>query len=467
MTGDAETNERDWGEGAWTRTLHRISTKQYLSRLVVKEDAMCFIHSDHLLSRRQFIQQFSVGTAAAAAIAGLGSQLAAAQGLEVPGVGRPDVVIPVANTDPDGPVTTIDGFSKVLHNRWNQDIPPVAIVREGQAVQFLCRDALDIGTAATTLTPNGVLTLDLGKVHPLTGPVVVEGAKPGDVLEVEILDVAPLVDFGYVVISPALGLFGSLRPDLLAPFNQFAEASQLSDPTPGKVPSAIPEDQPFNSGAPFVQIFTFDKGQRTGFATFVGKDTGKRARIPLAPFMGVYGVAPLRKGMYRTIPPNVNGGMGGNMDIKQFVKGSRIQFPILVEGAKFSVGDGHMAQGDGEICVTAIETLMAVTCTFRVIRDTIIESPRAIVPAADPTSAGLTPGMLAKGFYHTIGVGPDLMENAKKAVRDMIDWLVRDQGLSLHEAYAICSVAGDLKISEVVDIPNWIVSMTVPRGIFE
>ena len=75
--------------------------------------------------------------------------------------------------------------------------------------------------------------------------------------------------------------------------------------------------------------------------------------------------------------------------------------------------------------------------------------------------------MLAKGFYHTTGVGPDLMENAKKAVRAMIDWLVRDQGLSLHEAYAICSVAGDLKISEVVDIPNWIVSMTVPRGIFE
>jgi acetamidase/formamidase len=74
--------------------------------------------------------------------------------------------------------------------------------------------------------------------------------------------------------------------------------------------------------------------------------------------------------------------------------------------------------------------------------------------------------MLAKGFYHTTGVGPDLMEDAKKAVRDMIDWLVRDQGLSLHEAYAICSVAGDLKVSEVVDLPNWIVSMTVPRGIF-
>jgi len=89
------------------------------------------------------------------------------------------------------------------------------------------------------------------------------------------------------------------------------------------------------------------------------------------------------------------------------------------------------------------------------------------VPAADPTDRGLTPEMRAKGYYHTTGVGPDLMDNAKKAVREMIDWLVRAEGLSLHEAYAICSVAGDLKISEVVDIPNWVVSMTVPRGIFE
>lgn len=431
---------------------------------------MCFLHSDSPMSRRTFIGQFSLGTAAAAAIAGVGSKLAAASdGVAAPGVGKPDVVIPVAQAGnpPASGLTTIDGFSKVLHNRWNQDIPAVAKVRQGQAVQFLCRDALDIGVAAQTLRPDGVLTLDLGKVHPLTGPLEIEDAKPGDILEVEILDVAPLVDFGYVVISPALGLFGSLRPDILAPFNQFTEASELSDPSPGKVPGAIPESQPFNSGAPFVQIFTFNKGQSAGFATFVGKDTGKRAKIPIAPFMGVYGVAPLRKGMYRTIPPNVNGGMGGNTDIKQFIKGTRLQYPVLVDGAKFSVGDGHMAQGDGEVCVTAIETLMAVTCSFRVIKDTIIESPRAIVPLADPTDFALTKEMLAKGFYHTTGVGPDLMENAKKAVRDMIDWLVREQGLSLHEAYTICSVAGDLKISEVVDIPNWVVSMTVPRGIFE
>lgn len=110
---------------------------------------------------------------------------------------------------------------------------------------------------------------------------------------------------------------------------------------------------------------------------------------------------------------------------------------------------------------------MAVACRFKVIKNTIIESPQAIVPAANPTDFGLTKEMLGKGFYQTTGIWPDLMANAKKTARAMIDWLVRDQGLSLHEAYAICSVAGDLKISEIVDIPNWVVSMTVPRGIFE
>jgi len=426
---------------------------------------VCFVHSD--ISRRTFIEQISLGAAAAAAVAGVGTTLATtAEGVPAAGVGRPDLVVAQAPAGAAG-AKTLDGFSRVMHNRFNQDIPAAVTVQEGEAVQFLCRDALDIGTAARSLTPNGILTLDLAKVHPLTGPVSIDSAEPGDMLEVEILDVAPLVDFGYVTIGPVLGLFGSLQPDILAPFHAFTEASQLSDPTPGKVTGAIPDNQPFNTGAPFVQIFTFNKGQNTGFASFVGKDTGKKAQIPIAPFMGVYGVAPLRKGMYRTVPPNVSGGMGGNTDIKQFTKGSKLYYPVYVKGAKFSVGDGHMAQGDGEVCVTAIETLMGVTCRFKVIKNTIIESPQAIVPLANPSDFGLTPEMRAKGFYQTTGVGPDLMSDAKQAVRAMIEWLVRDQGLSLHEAYAICSVAGDLKISEIVDVPNWVVSMTVPRGIFE
>ena len=416
---------------------------------------MCFVHSGS--TGGELMQRAAIGEATAAVFAGVAAGTWST-GMDVAGSGRPDVVA--------GETQVLDGYDEVLHNRWNRDLPPAATVRPGEVIQLLCRDALDIGEAARSLTPEGTLTLDLGGVHPLTGPVEVEGAEPGDILEVEVLDVSPLVDFGYVVISPALGLFGSLRPHAAAPLAAFTEASQLSDPTPGPAAGAIPEDQPYNTGAPYVQLFHFERGQSTGFATFTGADTGTQARIPITPFMGIYGVAPMRKGMYRTLPPNVSGAMGGNADIRQLVKGARIQFPVYAEGAKFSAGDGHMAQGDGEVCVTAIETLMAVTLRFQVIKNTVIAGTRAIVPAADPSQLAMSAEMLAQGYYHTTGTGPDLMENAKNAVRDMIDWLVTDQGVSLHEAYALCSVAGDLKISEVVDVPNWVVSMTLPRGIF-
>ncbi len=156
---------------------------------------MCFVHSD--ISRRTFIAQISLGAAAAASVSGVGATLTAAagEGVAAIGVGKPDLGVAQAPPTVAG-AKTVDGFSKVLHNRFNQDIPAVISAREGEAVQFLCRDALDIGTAARTLTPGGILTLDLAKVHPLTGPVSVEGAEPGDVLEVEIVDVAPLVDSG-------------------------------------------------------------------------------------------------------------------------------------------------------------------------------------------------------------------------------------------------------------------------------
>jgi acetamidase/formamidase len=418
---------------------------------------MCFAHSGTASEALHVQAEIS-----ADAIAAL-TRLAATGGLspvDVSGSGTPERLMGPAGDH------ILDGYSRVMHNRWNRDLEAAITVRPGEEVQLLCRDALDIGDQARTMTGEGTMTIDLGRIHPLTGPIHIEGAEPGDILEVEILDVAPLVDFGYVTISPALGLFGTLRPESLAGFAPYTEASQLSDPNPGRVPQAVPEDQPYNSGAPALQLFRFERGQNTGFATFVGADTGREARIPITPFMGILGNAPMRKGMYRTFPPSVSGGMGGNTDVRQLVKGTRLQLPVYVDGAKFSAGDGHMAQGDGEITGTAIETLMSATLRFSVIKNSIITSPRAIVPAADPTQLAMTTHMREQGYYITTGTGPDLMENAKNAVRDMIDWLVTDQRVSLHEAYMLCSVVGDLKISETVDIPNWLVSMTFPRGIF-
>jgi acetamidase/formamidase len=419
---------------------------------------MCFAHSS--TASESLHVQAGISPATAAAFSGL-AESGGLSTVNVAGSGTPDAAVA-----PHGE-RVLDGYRSVNHNRWNRDLPAAMTVRPGEEIQLLCRDALDIGDQARTITSDGTMSIDLGRIHPMTGPIEIEGAEPGDILEVEILDVSPLVDFGYTTVSPALGLFGSLRPEALAPFAPYTEASQLSDPSPGRVPSAIPEDQPFNGGAAFVELFHFERGQNSGYATFVGPESGRTARIPITPFMGILGNAPLRKGMYRSFPPSVSGGNGGNSDVRQFVKGTRLQLPVYVAGAKFSAGDGHMAQGDGEITGTAIETLMAATLRFSVIKNTIITSPRAIVPAADPTQLAMDEEMLSHGYYLTTGTGPDLMDNAKNAVRDMIEWLVVDQQLSLHEAYAMCSVAGDLKISEVVDLPNWLVSMTVPRGIFQ
>src|SRR4051794_15602194 len=243
-------------------------------------DSMCFAHS--ATPSEVLHVQAGIGPAAASAFAALGE----GDGLrpvDVPGSGVPDEVAAPA-TD-----RVLDGLGRVLHNRWNRDLEAAVRVRPGEEIQLLCRDALDIGDQARSLTSDGSMTLDLGRIHPMTGPVHIEGAEPGDVLEVEILDVSPLVDFGYTTVSPALGLFGSLRPESLAQFSAWTEPSQLSDPSPGSVPTAIPADQPHNGGAAFVQLFGFERGQNTGFATFVGGDTGTHARIPLRPFMGILG----------------------------------------------------------------------------------------------------------------------------------------------------------------------------------
>jgi len=416
---------------------------------------MCFVHSGGA-GDSGLVQRAAIGEAAAAAFSSVAAGTGAAGGIDVAGSGTPDVV-----AGPGGE-QVVDGFSRVLHNRFNRDLPPVAVVRPGEVIQLLCRDALDIGEAVRTMTPEATMSIDLGRIHPLTGPIEVEGAEPGDILEVEVLDVSPLVDFGYVVFSPALGLFGSLRPELLAPIAPYSEASQLSDPSPGRVPSAIPEDQPYNSGAPWVQLFTFERGQSSGFATFTGTDTGRQARIPIAPFMASAASRCCARACTAPSPP----ASAAATPTSGSWLGARLQLPVYAPGAMFTAGDGHMAQGDGEVTGTAIETLMACTLRFQVIKNTIITSPRAIVPAADPTQLAMPAEMLGHGYYQTTGTGPDLMENAKNAVRDMIDWLVTDQQVSLHEAYTLCSVAGDLKINETVDLPNWLVSMTLPRGIF-
>ena len=153
--------------------------------------------------------------------------------------------------------------------------------------------------------------------------------------------------------------------------------------------------------------------------------------------------------------------MGGNLDIRDLAAGTTLYLPVEVAGALFSIGDTHAAQGDGEVCGTAIESPMEVELKLDLIKQEKLAFPRFTTPGP------VTRHLDAKGYEVTTGVGPDLMAGARDAVSAMIDLLGAAHGLSAEDAYLLCSVCGDLRISEIVDMPNWVVSFYFPRVVFE
>ncbi len=298
--------------------------------------------------------------------------------------------------------------SDVVHKAWDNSLPPRLTIASGDTVTFETRNAGDFPyTLETKLedVPRG------GGGHPLTGPVYVAGAQPGDALEVEVLDLVP-GPVGWTIVVPELGLLAGEFPT--ATLNTW----DLSrDPVPFRPGISVPQE----------------------------------------PFLGIMGVALAEPGQHTTMPPRRN---AGNVDTKQLTVGARVFLPVLVEGALFSCGDGHAAQGDGEVCVTAIECDMTATLRFTLHRGrTIPEFQFQTGPLLRRTNHA--------GWYATTGHGPDLMEAARNAVRHMIDVLVARAGLSREDAYMLCSVAVDLKISEVVDAPNWVVSAFLPLALFD
>jgi acetamidase/formamidase len=177
--------------------------------------------------------------------------------------------------------------------------------------------------------------------------------------------------------------------------------------------------------------------------------------LPHRPFPGTLGVAPAEPGPHPILPPTR---WGGNLDIKHLQAGSTLYLPVGVEGALFALGDTHAAQGDGEVCGTAVETAMDVVVRLTLRRDLTVGAPQYDVPAQAP---GPSPG------YHVCtGVGPDLMQASRDAIRATITYLGEHHGLDREEAYALASVACDLRIHELVDAPNWVVGACVPDDIF-
>jgi acetamidase/formamidase len=297
------------------------------------------------------------------------------------------------------------------HCRWDNSIVPLATVEPGDIVELETKEASD-GQITPGSSVDVLAKLDFSVIHPLTGPVAVVGAEPGDMLEVEILDVRPK-EWGWTGIVPGFGLLADDFPE------------------------------------PYLKVWEL-QGDHAYFKPGI--------RIPFEPFCGVMGVAPAEAGSLDTIPPRLN---GGNIDIKQLVKGAKLFLPVLHAGALFSLGDAHAAQGDGEVCGTAIEGPMIVTVRFGLHKRVSIPELQYSTPGSAAERAN------KKGYYVTTGHSPDLFVAAQKATRNMIIHLAKNYDLMLPEAYALCSVAVDLRISEIVDVPNWLISAFLPLDIFE
>jgi acetamidase/formamidase len=300
-----------------------------------------------------------------------------------------------------------------VHYEWNNGLSPRLSIDPGDTVVFDTRDAAD-GYYSASSTSSDVAARGPFRGHPLTGPLEVRGARPGDVLVVDIMEVSPAATFGWTAIRPGRGLL---------PESDFPKA--------------------------FLQLWDLTDGQHARM--------GHGIAVPIEAFPGVMGTALDEPGGHSTMPPRKN---GGNMDVKQLRAGSTLYLPVWVDGALFSVGDAHAAQGDGEVCVTAVEMSARVTLRFDLQRGHRLVEPTLRTRGLLPTKTN------AGSFFATTAHGPDLFAAAQQAVRYMVDHLVRERGLSREQAYVVSSVAVDLKISEIVDAPNWIVSAFLPESIF-
>lgn len=293
-----------------------------------------------------------------------------------------------------------------VHGAWDRALEPALEIEAGDDIELRVPDAShdQIGENAVVAD---LAAVDFERMNPVAGPVFVRGARPGDVLEVELLELRTRA-WGWTGIVPGFGLLADDFPE------------------------------------PWLRISRIERG-RVLF--------GDRFELPARPFPGTIGVAPESPGPHSVIPPSR---FGGNIDVRHLTAGATLFLPVGVEGALFSAGDGHAAQGDGEVCGSAIETGMELALRLGVRRDMRIDAPQLLVPTVAPPVAG--------SLHITTGVADDLHEAARAAARAMIERL-SGLGLSPEEAYALLSVAGDLRIHEIVNAPRWVVGMALPEAV--
>jgi formamidase len=353
------------------------------------------------------------------------------------------------------------------HNRWHPLIPPMVTIADGDEAEIHTRDGLD-NQITFGMDVADLANISLGRGHALTGPVYVEGAEPGDLLAVDVLDVTPHTE-AFTSIAPGFGFLRDLfeKPALLHwSIIGGAEGHAVSEQLPGvKIP-----------GAPFFGVM----GVAPSLAmldTITARETALFERGGAVLLPDAHEAVPsdpaIASTALRTIPPREN---GGNHDIKQFVKGTTVFLPVYVEGGLFSVGDAHYAQGDGESCGTAVETSAVLNARFRLLKGEATRRGQRDVSYGSTAGGTRAPLDPTTNFYATSGMciaadgtnySEDLSLAARNALINMIDYITDTYGYDREQAMMLCSVAVDLRISQVVDVPNLTVSAFLPLDIFE
>lgn len=299
--------------------------------------------------------------------------------------------------------------TEASHRDWRADRQPALTVGSGATVEIECLPGTGHAIDRSTTAAEAAAAPFPG--HMLTGPIEIAGAEPGDALEIEIRSVET-DSWGFTFIPPGASDDRGLLSETF--------------------------QEPY--------LYHWDLNGTGRFVDGI--------EVPLEPFPGTVGVAP-NGGPQSTVPPRT---VGGNMDIPALTAGSRLFLPIAVEGGLLSIGDGHATQGDGEVCVTAVETAMTITVWLSLHTDRSIETPRFVTPGRDRTNAG---------GYATVGVADSLEVAARRAVRSMVDDLATYREMTRQQAYVLCSVAVDLQINEVVNYPNVVVSAVLPADVVD
>ena len=294
------------------------------------------------------------------------------------------------------------------HSVWDRSLEPRLRIEPGDEVQIECADASG-GQVQPGMTTEDYLRIDRTKIHALTGPIWVEGAAPGDVLEIDVLATRHS-GWGWSSVVEGLGFLKE----------RFSE--------------------------PYLFHWQLDGESTSSLAPAV---------VPVRPFLGVMGVARADDGAFRTRPP---GPFGGNLDVRELCAGSKLYLPVYNRGALFSCGDGHAAQGDGEVCINGIECPLDVTLAFHLHKRQPLAGP--IVEASDKAATDST-----ADAWVVVETGTDLLATSRAATGRMIDLLVDRWGFSDVHAYILCSVALKLRLSQVVNEPVYTVSAALSKQI--